>query len=69
MYYTLNNQVGPIVLYSKQPSIVGTVRAINGLLGANCSKATKFGPDVDRTLIDRFWVDAKKGIALRHRRG
>ena len=49
--------------------LVGAVRAINGLFGANCSKAIKFGPDVDRTLLDRFRVDAKKGIALRHRRG
>ena len=49
--------------------IVGAVRAINELFGANCSKATKFGPDVDRTLFDRFWVDAKKGISLRHRGG
>ena len=39
---------------------------INGLFGANISKATKFGPDVDKTLLDRFWVDAKKGIASRH---
>ena len=39
------------------------------LFGANCSKATKFGPDDDRILLDRFWVNAKRGIALRHRRG
>ena len=49
--------------------LVGTVRAINGLFGANSSKAIKFGPDVDRALLDRFKVDAKKGIALRHPRG
>ena len=48
--------------------LVGAVRAINGLFGANCSKAIKFGPDVDRTLLDRFRVDAKKGIGLRHGR-
>ena len=42
-------------------TLVRAVRAINGLFGANCSKATKFGPDVDKTLLDRFWVDAKKG--------
>ena len=41
--------------------IVRAVRAINRLFGANCSKATKFGPDVDRTLLDRFWVDASVG--------
>ena len=41
------------------------VRAVR----ANCSKATKFGPDGDRALLDRFWVDTKKDIALRHRRG
>ena len=46
--------------------IARAARAINGLFGANCSKATEFGPDVDRTLLDRFWVDAKKGIALCH---
>ena len=42
-------------------NIVWAVRAINGLFGANCSKAIKFGLDVDRTLLDRFRVDAKKG--------
>ena len=50
-------------------NIVWAVRAINGPFGVNCSKAIKFGLDVDRTLLDRFSVDAKKGIALRHRRG
>ena len=49
--------------------LVGAVRAINGQFGANCSKAIKFGPDVDRTLLDRFRVDAKKGFSLGHRRG
>ena len=39
------------------------VRAINGLFGANCSKATKFGPDVDRTLLDRFRVNDKKSFS------
>ena len=46
--------------------LVGDVRAINGQFGANCSKAIKFGPDVDRTLLDRFRVDAKKGFSLGH---
>ena len=36
-------------------NLVRAVRAINGLFWANCPKATKFGPDVDRTLPDRFW--------------
>ena len=44
------------------------VSAINGLFGVNCSKAIQFGPDVDRTLLHRFRVDDKKGVALRHRR-
>ena len=52
-----------------QNYIVRAVRAINALFGRNCSKATKFGPDVDRTLLDRFGVDAKKDIALRRRMG
>ena len=51
------------------PLLVGAVREINGLFGANCSKAIKFGPDVDRALLGRFRVVAKKGIALRHYRG
>ena len=41
-------------------TLVRAVRTITGLFGTNCSKATKFAPDVDRTLIDRFRVDAKK---------
>ena len=50
-------------------NIVGAVKAINELFRANSSKATKFGPDVDITSLDRFWVDAKKDISLRHRGG
>ena len=62
------NQV-KVSTYVTTQLVVGAVRAINGPFGANCSKAAKFGPDIDRTLLDRFWADPKKGISLRHRRG
>ena len=39
------------------------VGAVRDILGANSSKATKFGTDIEQIILFRFAMDAKTGIA------
>ena len=38
-------------------------RGCQGYFGANSSKATKFGTDIEQIILFRFAMDAKTGIA------